>query len=155
MADATKTRGQQLIRTDDKIPGRVRFLRRDIEDVAKASIAEIDVMLIPHEVEAEVDGEAVKVNVTLASLGFPPAHPIVAAAVHGYTQNVLDSSNKLDGQARVDFIRKACGLIQAGGWASAPQDDAKVRENAISGLMKLGLSRAAAEAAVTSATKGN
>lgn len=140
--ETTKTRGTQLIRTDDKIPGRVRFFRRDVEDVNKAYIAEINVREIP-----DANGT------TMARLGLPSDHPAVAAAVHGYTQNVLDSSNKLDGQARVDFIAKACGLIQQGGWASAPQDDAKVKENAIAGLMKLGLTRAAAEAAVNSATK--
>lgn len=141
--ETTKTRGQQLIRTDDKVPGRVRFFRRDEADAAKAAIAEIDVMLIPG-----TDGD------TLANRGVDPKHPIVAAAVHGYTQNVLDSSNKLDGQARVDFIKKACGTIQAGGWASAPADDAKVRENAINALMKMGFPRAAAEAAVAAAPKG-
>lgn len=156
--DTTKTRGTQLIRTDDKVRGQVTFYRRDVEDAAKARIATIDVMVIPQEREIpdpEGGETPLKVTVTLAALGFPSDHPVIAAAVHGYTQNVLDSSNKLDGQARVDFIVKACSTIQAGGWASAPQDDAKIRENAEAALRKMyaqmGLTPEAINAAVKAA----
>lgn len=142
MAETTKTRGTQLIRTDDKIPGVVRFYRRDVEDVTKAFVAQIDVRTIK-----DAAG-------TMAAV-LPSDHPVIAAAVHGYTQNVLDSSNKLDGQARVDFIVKACSTIQAGGWASAPQDDAKIRENAEAALRKMyaqmGLTPEAINAAVKAA----
>jgi hypothetical protein len=145
--DTTKTRGTQLIRTEVVRFYRrnvVRFYRRDVTDAAQAFIAEINIWAIP-------DGEGNTLEESAER--FADNHPIVRAAVHGYTQNVLDSSNKLDGQARVDFIAKACKQIQAGGWASAPTDDAKVRENAIKALMKLGLTQAAAEAAVDAAPK--
>lgn len=73
---------------------------------------------------------------------------VIRAALHGYTQNVLDSSNKLNGDERVEFIRKACETINAGGWSSAPQDVEKTRANAIAALVKLGMTQQAAENAV-------
>ena len=97
MAQAeTKTRGMQLIRTD--VQGSViRFYDRREEDVEQAFIAQVDV--------AEL-GEA----------------PLYRAATHGLTQNLLDSSNKLEGNARVEHIRQQCRVVQAGGWASAPSE---------------------------------
>ena len=144
MANATKSRGTQLIRTDDKISGCVRFYRRDMDDAQAAFIGQIDVRQIPDAA-----------GTTMAALGVPSDHPGVKLAVHGATQNVLDSSNKLDGDARCEFIRKACATVQSGGWSSAPADDAKVRENAEAALRKMygqmGLTPEAINAAVKAA----
>ncbi len=130
MANANQSgRGIQLIRTEDNLPlQQVSFYDRRETDVRAAFIGTIHLPTIA--------GEAMT----------SPA--IVKAALHGYTQNVLDSSNKLTGDERVAFIRKACETINAGGWASAPQDEGKIRENAISALVKLGFSQSAAEATV-------
>ena len=141
MAD-TKARGQQLLRTDDSTPGVVKFYVRSEADAAKAFIAQVDVLKIPGP-----DG------LTLEDDEFPPSHPVVNLARHGATQNILDSSNKLEGQARVDYVREACRVVQSGGWASAPVDETKLRENVINGMMKLGLTRAAAEAAIAAGFK--
>jgi hypothetical protein len=87
----------------------------------------------------------------LEDAGIEPADvpkQIIAAAIHGYTQNMLDSSNKLDGNDRVNHIRKQCDIVQAGGWASAPVDAAAQRTRAIEALMKMDFTREEAEAAV-------
>ena len=131
MANDTKTRGTQLLRTDDSTPGMVRFYDRRQNDVNKAFVGQVDIA-----------------KMLKAGEHLQPDSPIVKAAVHGITQNILDSSNKLEGDERVAFVRKACATVQAGGWASAPVDEAKARENAINALMKLGFTREAAVAAV-------
>lgn len=134
MAEANKTRGTQLIRTDDSIPGVVTFYDRRQTNVVLARIGSINVFQMLET--AGLDPADV------------PAH-IVRAAIHGYTQNMLDSSNKLEGDDRVAYIRKTCMIVTEGGWASAPVDETKARENAIAALMKLGFSREKAEAAVS------
>lgn len=75
------------------------------------------------------------------------------AAVHGTTQNILDASNKLEGDDRVAFIAQACDLASAGSWASAPSeiDPDKARAAAIKAFMALGLSPEAAASAVDAA----
>lgn len=128
MADANKGRGTQLLRTDDSIPGMVRFFDRRVTDVKAAYIAQVDV--------SQLDRAA-----------------LLKAAVHGITQNILDSSNKLEGDARVAFVKKACTVVQNGGWSSTPVDEDTLRKNAIEAFVKMGLTRAAAEAAVAAATK--
>jgi hypothetical protein len=88
----TKTRGQQLVKTEQT--GTVqRFFRRD----TGAFIGAFDTAKLP-------DGA------------------LHRAAMHGLTQNLLDSSNKLEGQARCDHIARQCEIVQAGGWASAPSE---------------------------------
>ena len=126
MTNETKARGIQLIRTDDSTPGLVKFYDRRQTAVALAFIAQVDVTMIPDD-----QGD------TLTDAGFSAKHPIVSAARHGITQNLLDSSNKLEGDARVDFIRQQCKVVQSGGWASAPVDSAKLVENAKSAILKL------------------
>lgn len=128
-ANVTKTRGQVLLRADDKVSGVVSFYDRREADVAKAFIGKIDV------------------NAMLPAGVVIPPH-VIKAACHGYTQNMLDSSNKLEGNERVAYVRKTCAIVQAGGWASAPMDEAAIRENAIAGLVKLNIPRAQAEAIV-------
>lgn len=123
MAQENKSRGTQLLRTDDSTPGVVKFYDRRQADAAKAFVAQVDVTKLSREA-------------------------LVRAAVHGLTQNILDASNKLEGDERVKFVRQACGIVQAGGWASAPVDEAKLRENIISGMMKMGFTREAAIAAI-------
>lgn len=44
------------------------------------------------------------------------------AAIHGLTQNLLDSSNKLEGDARIAHIKTQAAIVQDGGWASAPTE---------------------------------
>jgi hypothetical protein len=122
MAD-NKTRAIQLLRTDDSIEGKVRFYDRRQTDVNKAFVAEVDV--------SKLDRKA-----------------LLRLAVHGATQNILDSSNKLEGDERVTFVRKACATVQQGGWSSAPVDEAKLQENVVNGLMKMGFTREAALAAI-------
>jgi hypothetical protein len=112
MANDTKARGIQLIRTDDSIPGIVRFYDRREANVQKAFIGQINV--------TELDEQARN-----------------RAAVHGVTQNVLDSSNKLTGDERVAFIKKACAHVQSGGWSAAPVDEAKQLADLQSALAKL------------------
>ncbi len=114
-ATTTKARAIQLIRTDDATPGLVKFFDRREADVKKAFIGQVDVTKLSQEA-------------------------LYRAARHGLTQNLLDSSNKLEGDARRDFIAKACVTVQNGGWSSAPVDEAKQVENAISALTKLGFS---------------
>lgn len=114
MANSTKTRGSQLIRADRSVSGIVTFYDTRITE---ASAARIGAIRFPDDCDA-------------------PAH-VVRAAMHGWTQNLLDSSNKLEGDARVDFIRKGCETINAGGWVSAPVDDDKARENAAKAFDKM------------------
>lgn len=130
-ANTTKTRTPTLIRTDDKVPGVVSFYDRRVEDVNKAFIGRVDV------------AKMLKVDERLM-----PGSPLIKAAIHGITQNILDSSNKLEGDERVAYIKSACKIVQEGGWASAPVDLAAARENAISALVKLNIPRAQAEAMV-------
>lgn len=128
MANDTKTRAAQVIRTDDKISGTVRFYDRRVDDVKLAYIGQVDV--------SQLEQAAIQ-----------------RAAVHGVTQNIMDSSNKLDGDARVSFIRSACEQAQQGIWISAPSqlDPIKVRENAIKAMMAFGLTAEAAAKLVDSA----
>jgi hypothetical protein len=49
-----------------------------------------------------------------------PAASLDRAALHGITQNLMDSSNKLEGDARIAHIKAQAEIVQAGGWASAP-----------------------------------
>ena len=128
-----KTRATRLIRTDDSIPGVVKFYDCRETDVAKAYIGAVELALMCEERE------------------FLEAIPscIVRAACHGYTQNILDSSNKLEGDARVAFVRKAIDQVNAGGWASTPIDEDAARAKAISALVKTGFfTQAQAEATV-------
>lgn len=122
-------RAPSLIRTDDSVPGVVSFYDRRQENAQAAFIAQIDVRVIAPDLD--------------------PTNPAMRAAVHGYTQNVLDSSNSLSGDARVAYIKTSCDRIMAGGWASVPVDAAAQREKAIVAMMKLpGWTRAMAERAV-------
>jgi len=144
MAD-NKTRGTQLLRTDDSVPGVVKFYDRRQTDVAKAFVAEVSIIrMLGDSMQKAGMGEEDATEV-LSTDGFTA---VIRAAVHGVTQNILDASNKLEGDERVAFIRKACTIVQSGGWASAPVDEAKQRENVISGMMKLGFTREAALAAL-------
>lgn len=111
MAD-TKARGIQLIRTDDTTPGVVKFYDRRETDAKKAFIGQVDVAKMP-------------------------AATRTAYAVHGVTQNMLDSSNKLEGDARVAYIKTTCAQVESGTWASAPVDQAKLKQNAIDAIRKL------------------
>lgn len=95
-SETTKTRGIQLIRSDMQ-GSIIRFFDRREENVQKAFIAQVDV----------------------ADLG---QAALYRAAGHGLTQNLLDSSNKLEGDARIEHIRNQCRIVQAGGWASAPSE---------------------------------
>lgn len=124
MANDTKARAIQLIRTDDKVSGTVRFYDRREADVNKAFIGEVDVTKLPREA-------------------------LIKAAVHGLTQNILDSSNKLSGDDRVAFIKKACTIVQNGGWSSAPIDEDAAFKNAVEALVKLNVPRDVAEKVVT------
>jgi hypothetical protein len=128
MQQTNKTRGVQLLRTDDSTPGKVKFYDRRQEDVTKAFIAEVDVTKLSRDA-------------------------LLRAAVHGLTQNILDASNKLEGDARVKYVKDACRIVQDGGWASAPVDEEKLRENALAALMKLGLNKEAALAAINAPKK--
>ena len=51
-----------------------------------------------------------------------PEAALHKAAMHGLTQNLLDSSNKLEGDARIAHIKTQCEIVQAGGWASSPAE---------------------------------
>ena len=122
MNTQTKSRPAQLIRTDDSSRGIVRFYDRREADQQSAFIGAVDVSKLPQEA-------------------------LFRAARHGITQNILDASNKLTGDDRVDFIRQACATVQGGGWASAPVDAATAREKVVAALMKLGIyTQAQAEA---------
>lgn len=110
----TKARPAQLIRTDDSTPGVVRFYDRRQPDAKLAFIAEVDVRKMTPDT-------------------------LHRAARHGVTQNLLDASNKLEGNARVAFIKAQCAIVQQGGWASAPVDEAALIQRAIDALTKLGV----------------
>lgn len=86
----TKTRGQQLLRTETD-GSTVRFFDRR----SGAFVAAVNVVEMPREA-------------------------LIKAAIHGVTQNLLDSSNKLDGDARIAHVKQQAAIVQAGGWASAP-----------------------------------
>lgn len=91
MAQANKTTRTHLIRTEDTGDSIVRFFdRRTGEHIAMVDTAQLS--------EAALQ----------------------RAARHGVTQNLLDSSNKLEGDARVAFIRAQAAIVQSGGWAEAP-----------------------------------
>ena len=92
MTAQTKTRGTQLLKTEEAGTIR-RFFRRD----TGAFVGAFDVAKLPQDA-------------------------LYRAAAHGLTQNILDSSNKLDGQTRCDHVARQCEIVQAGGWASAPQE---------------------------------
>lgn len=51
-----------------------------------------------------------------------PQESLHKFAIHGMTQNLLDSSNKLEGEARVRHLQEQAAIVQAGGWASAPRE---------------------------------
>lgn len=88
----TKARGAQLVKTETE-GTTVRFFdRRNGKFVASFDVAKLD------------------------------AKALHRAAMHGLTQNILDSSNKLDGDKRLEHIAQQCGVVQAGGWASAPTE---------------------------------
>ena len=94
MATATnnKTRGTQLLKTE--VTGStVRFFDRR----NGAFVAAVDVSKLGEEA-------------------------LYKAALHGVTQNLMDSSNKLDGDARIAHVRQQADIVQAGGWASAPSE---------------------------------
>lgn len=120
----TKTRGIQLIRTFTE-GSKVRFYDRREEDVQKAFIAEVDV--------AELGESA-----------------LYRAALHGITQNLLDSSNKLTGDERVRHIAEQANIVQAGGWASAPSEVniESAKAKMIAALVAMGKSPEEARAAV-------
>ena len=117
-ASATKARAIRLVRTDDSTPGKVKFYDRRETDVSKAFVAEIDVTKLSTEA-------------------------LHRAARHGITQNILDASNKLEGDERIAFIRKSAAAVQAGGWASAPVDEAKARETLLKAAAAFGIDPAA------------
>jgi hypothetical protein len=137
MADANKSRGIQLLRTDDSVAGAVSFYDRRQANVAQAFIAKVS-----------MESLAIAAGVTKEALAHDGMKAVLRAAVHGVTQNILDASTKLEGDARVKFVRDACRIVQNGGWASAPVDEEKLRENTISAMMKLGFTREAAIAAL-------
>lgn len=120
------SRGIQLIRTDDSTPGVVKFYRRDTEDVQKAYIGRVDVASM-----------LVQAGANPGMMQHHAAKAVVKLAVHGATQNILDASNKLDGNERVDYIRKMCEHLMSGGWASAPVDEAAARKRAEEAIAKL------------------
>lgn len=79
--------------------------------------------------KTEVDGSTLRVfdrrdgafvaAVNVAKLAEAALH---RAAIHGLTQNLLDSSNKLEGDARIAHIKTQAAIVQDGGWASAPTE---------------------------------
>lgn len=138
MAESNKSRGIQLLRTDDSIPGVVRFYDRREDDVQRAFVAQFSVPAIVGFTDRD----------EMKELLGDGTEALLRAACHGLTQNILDSSNKLEGDERIAFVRKACATVQAGGWASAPVDEAKARQTAISALVKVGFTPEAAAAIV-------
>lgn len=125
MANETKTRGQQLIRADRAVSGIVKFLDMRVENVGKALIGQVsfaDVMVSELAKQSIPEDKARKMATAM------PAG-IVRAAIHGWTQNLLDSSNKLEGDARVAFVKAGCETIKGGGWVSAPVDENAAKEN--------------------------
>lgn len=127
------TRGIQLIRTDDSTPGIVKFYDRREADVKQALIGLVDVGSIARQYALDQGVAPEQADRTFI------APPVLRAAVHGITQNILDASNKLEGDDRVAYIAQMCERVQNGGWASAPVDEEKLRANAISALTKLGI----------------
>lgn len=124
MANQPKARAAQLIRTDDRTLNVVKFFDRREVDVNKAFIGEVDVTRIGCAEDEEIEVPAA----------------LSRAAIHGITQNIMDASNTLTGDERVAFIAKACVIVQQGGWASAPVDEAKATQKAIAALTALGMS---------------
>lgn len=114
---AKATRGQQLIRTDRAVPGQVSFYDARQENAQAGKIGTLSLARIAPDTD------------------IPPA--IARAAIHGYTQNLLDSSNKLDGDERVAFIRRGIETLHNGGWVAAPVDDEKAKAGAIAALEKM------------------
>lgn len=119
MANETKTRGIQLIRTDESIPGKVSFYDRREANAQRALIGTVDLESMPRE-------------------------GVLRFAARGITGNLLDSSNKLEGAARIDWLRGAIATANQGIMASTAVDADKLRQNAIDALVKLGLTAAAA-----------
>jgi hypothetical protein len=93
MATAQKsTRGTQLLKTETTGTVQRFFDRRN-----GAFVAAVDVSKLPTEA-------------------------LHRAGMHGITQNLLDSSNKLEGDERIAHIKQQAEIVQAGGWASAPTE---------------------------------
>lgn len=120
------TRGVQFIRTDDSTSGVVAFYRRTETDAKKAFIGRVN-----------VNDMLTLGGVSSVTLDNPNVKAVVRAAVHGFTQNILDSSNKLDGEERAKHIAAMCGQVQSGGWASAPVDEAAAKKRAEEAIAKL------------------
>lgn len=119
MANETKTRGIQLIRTDESIPGKVSFYDRRETNAQRALIGTVNIEAMPR------DG-------------------VLRFAARGVTGNLLDSSNKLEGEARIEWLRGAISTANQGIMASTAVDADKLRQNAIDALVKLGMTAAAA-----------
>jgi hypothetical protein len=92
MATENKTRGTQLLKTETEGPTVRFFDRRSGAFVASVNVAKL------------TEGA------------------LHRAALHGLTQNLLDSSNKLEGDARIVHIKAQAEIVQAGGWASSPTE---------------------------------
>lgn len=88
----TKTRGIQLLKTETEGATLRIFDRRSGAFVASVNVAQL------------TEGA------------------LHRAALHGITQNLLDSSNKLEGDERIAHIKAQAEIVQAGGWASAPSE---------------------------------
>lgn len=80
-------------------------------------------------VKSETEGSVIRffdrrngAFVTSVDVSKMPAVAQLRAAMHGVTQNLLDSSNKLEGDARLAHIKGQCEVVQNGGWASAPSE---------------------------------
>lgn len=140
MAETKKERGTQLIRTDESVPGRVGFYDRRVEDAKLAYIGQVDVdaMLVAAGVSADL---------------LPKLAAVRKLACHGAKQNILDSSNSLEGDARRDYVRKSAAIVQNGGWASVPVDAATMVKNAVEALVKLNVPREQAEKLVAAQMK--
>lgn len=145
-------RGTQLVRTDDSVSGKVKFFNRRETDVKKAYVSEIDIRAMAETaIEAVLaDPEVTEPDAALHAM-VERLGPVIRLAVHGATQAVLDCSNKLDGQARLDYISKMCDVVEKGGWPSAPVDEGAMRQKQIDTFVKMGLTRDAATAAVDAA----
>jgi hypothetical protein len=120
MATATKTRGQQLLRTESEGTVQRFFDRR-----SGAFVGAFDTAALPEGA-------------------------LHRAAMHGLTQNILDSSNKLDGDARIAHVKAQCEIVQAGGWASAPSEVNldTVKAKMIAAMMAKGKTHAEAAALI-------
>lgn len=117
---AKATRGQQLIRTDRSTPGQVTFYDARKENAQAGKIGTLSLRRIAGDEGYE------SLNAAIAR-----------AAIHGYTQNLLDSSNKLDGDDRVAFIARGIEILHNEGWVAAPVDDEKAKAGAIAALEKM------------------